>query len=317
MSFRCGGGVAIAALARASTYDATGQLSSERCLWDAEEAFSVIQEYNTRSTNDGRENLVDDHTALLVTVGLYIAFDDPHANRRAERFMNRHTWTDSYPNYWWADDGERPFIHASDAGVPVVSLPSYHEITDASTKTEVLATVERSLQFELQVTQEVTSSFGYSCQLVQDTTGHRRTEVFFAHDTETAPWWQSENARLASMATAARMAGPHFWDDDAFRERLDRFARHQLRWILGRNPYDVSTLPGTGRNNPGYPFFNPYEHRGVPGDINNGITCGMRGGVGIAWNRGGVVTGRDDDWRWKEQWLPQVTSYLLAVSAHR
>lgn len=321
VSFRSGGGVAIAALARASTYDATGQFSNERYLQAAEAAFSVLQEHNARYTNDGRENIVDDYTALLAAVELYKATDDPRykaaADRRAERLMNRQTSTESYTNYWRADDGDRPFFHASDAGFPVVSLLSYHEIADASTQTDVLATVKRSLQFELQVTQEVTNPFGYSRQLVQDTTGHRRTEFFFPHDTETAPWWQGENARLASMATAARMARPHFSDDDAFQEQLDRFARNQLHWILGRNPYDVSMLRGTGRNNPEYLFFNSYEYTNVPGGISNGITGGMRDGVGIAWNRGYAVTGKDDDWRWKEQWLPHVTWYLLAVSAHR
>jgi hypothetical protein len=71
-----------------------------------------------------------------------------------------------------------------------------------------LEAVRKSLGFELQVTAEVTNPFGYSRQLVQSKDGAatRRTAFFFPHDTETAPWWQGENAKLGSMAAAARLA---------------------------------------------------------------------------------------------------------------
>ena len=58
---------------------------------------------------------------------------------------------------------------------------------------------------------EVANPFGYSRQLVQSKGGAstRRSAFFFAHDTETEPWWQGENARLGSMAAAARLAARH------------------------------------------------------------------------------------------------------------
>jgi len=138
---------------------------------------------------------------------------------------------------------------------------------------------------------------------------------FFPHDTETAPWWQGENARLASLAFAARLALPHFTSDPALSDRLRGYAQHQLDWILGENPFDASMLAGSGRNNPEYLFFDSYEYTNTPGGIVNGITAGWSDPLGIDFNLPYRVTGADNDWRWGEQWLPHATWYLLAVAA--
>lgn len=66
--------------------------------------------------------------------------------------------------------------------------------------------VERSLQCELKITCEVNNPFGYGRQLVRMGNGTVRTAFFIPHDTEPAPWWQGENARLAWLASAARIA---------------------------------------------------------------------------------------------------------------
>ena len=165
------------------------------------------------------------------------------------------------------------------------------------------------------MTGEVANPFGYARQLVQTTAGIRETRFFFPHDTETAPWWQGEDARLASLAFAARRAIPYFAGDPAFAARLRRYAQDQLDWILGRNPFDASLLQGSGRNNPEYLFFGSYEYTNAPGGIVNGITAGFRDPYGIDFNIPQSVTGADHDWRWGEQWLPHATWYLLAVAA--
>ena len=69
--------------------------------------------------------------------------------------------------------------------------------------TDVIVLNAWQLKFDA-VTAEVNNPFGYARQLVR-TDGKVRTAFFFPHDTEAAPWWQGENARLASMAAAARM----------------------------------------------------------------------------------------------------------------
>jgi hypothetical protein len=282
-----------------------------------------------------------------------------------------------YENYWRADGegggggeagdegGNRPFFHPVDAGMPVVSLLLYAEIADEAGRAKALDAVRKSLTFELAVTGEVVNPFGCSRQLVQSKEGvaTRRSAFFFPHDTETAPWWQGENARLGSMAAAARLAarilgtgrigaeetaaesaqasgksgrGPNMagsrsgsnkqalglslapasTTDSAFTQKLRAFGRDQLNWILGLNPYDACMLHGHGRNNIPYMFFNSWEYTNAPGGICNGITGGYTSdvGEGIDFGLRFAETGKDDDWRWAEQWLPHAAWYLYAVA---
>jgi len=88
----------------------------------------------------------------------------------------------------------------------VVSLLCYTEIADSGMKEEVLEAVKKSLQHELAVTAEGNNPFGYDRQLVQDKTGNLHTAFFFPHNSDAAPWWQGENARLASLSAAAPLA---------------------------------------------------------------------------------------------------------------
>jgi hypothetical protein len=192
---------------------------------------------------------------------------------------------------------------------------NYYEIAASPTKEKVRDAVRRSLGFELAVTREVANPFGYSRQLVQSKDGTRRTSFFFPHDTETAPWWQGENARLGSQAAASRLASRLFPEDQAFLIELNDFAQDQLNWILGLNPFDSCMLYGRGRNNPEYMFFNSYEYMNAPGGISNGITAGYTDEADIDYNLHFAVTGKDDDWRWTEQWLPHASWFLFAVAS--
>jgi Glycosyl hydrolase family 9/Cellulase N-terminal ig-like domain len=317
-SFRSGGGVAIAALARAAAAGVPGELTGQY-LKAAEEGWAFLSEHNRLFTNDGQENIVDDYCALLAATELYAATQKPAykeaADGRARRLVGR--LAPAPRAYWRSDDDDRPFYHAADSGLPVVSLLSYAGIASASDKAAVLAAVRASLEWELAVTAEVANPFGYARQLVQTRDGVRETRFFYPHDANTAPWWQGENARLGSLATAARLALPHFAGDAAFAARLDRYAQDQLNWILGGNPYDASMMRGNGRNNPEYLYFNSWEYTSRPGGITNGITAGLGQPHGIDFLVPFSVTGADNDWRWAEQWLPHATWYMLAVAAGR
>jgi hypothetical protein len=198
--------------------------------------------------------------------------------------------------------------------MPVLSLVNYLSIAEGKTKLEVLQTIRKSLEFELKVTEEINNPFGYARQLVQNKNGVKRTTFFFPHDTEAAPWWQGENARLGSMATAARLAAQFFKDDKDFYDKLQRYSWNQINWILGLNPYDASMLHGTGRNNIEYMFFGTYQYTNAPGGICNGITGGYDDENGIDFDLSYLKTGKDDDWRWAEQWLPHAAWYLTAIS---
>src|SRR5258706_16877 len=62
-SFRAGGGVAIAALARAAAMGAPGERRADY-LRTAEDAWAFLAAHNAQLTNDGQENIVDDYCAL-------------------------------------------------------------------------------------------------------------------------------------------------------------------------------------------------------------------------------------------------------------
>jgi hypothetical protein len=236
------------------------------------------------------------------------------AGRRATSLADRLTSSGSYKDYWRADDADRPFFHAADAGLPVVALLNFYELANENARKGIRFVVRKAMESELRTTDEVVNPFGYARQLVQSKDGNRRTAFFFPHDTETAPWWQGENARLSSLAAAAGLAAEHFKDDPAFHDKLQAYAANQLNWILGLNPYDASMLHGAGRNNPPYMFFNSYEYTNAPGGIVNGITAGYKNPHDIDFNLPFSVTGKDEDWRWGEQWLPHAAWYLYAIS---
>lgn len=317
-SYRAGGGMAIAALALASTMPQDGELTRADYLSAAEAAFDFLEDHNVELLNDGKENILDDYCALMAATELYRATQRERyrvvADRRAKHLMERLTSGGRFGDFWRADDGVRPYFHPSDAGLPVISLLRYAEISTAEQQKDVRAVVERSLQSELKVTAGVNNPFGYARQIVRMGDGSVRTAFFFPHDTEAAPWWQGENARLASLASAARLAAPLFKDNPAFHAQLEEYAWDQLHWILGRNPFDASMLMGSGHGNASYLFFISYKYTSAPGAIINGITAASKDEDGIAFNEGYAVTGQDEDWRWTEEWLPHAAWYLYAVS---
>lgn len=343
--YREGAGLCIAALAMAAARGGKdGQPGSEGYgvsrgegdfkaadyLKAAEDAFAFLEKHNLAFTNDGKENIIDDYCALIAATELYrttkkAVYKEAADKRAASLEARLVSWkSDSlYENYWRADGegGDRPFFHPVDAGMPVVSLLAYSGIADDAGRARALDAVRKSLAFELGITGEVVNPFGYSRQLVQSKAGAetRRSAFFFPHDTETAPWWQGENARLGSMAAAARAAALGFSqstsaEDRALADRLKAFGRDQLNWILGLNPYDACMLHGHGRNNIPYMFFNSWEYTNAPGGICNGITGGYTDDTGIDFGLRFAATGKDDDWRWAEQWLPHAAWYLLAVA---
>lgn len=316
-AYREGAGLSIAALAMAATEKVSGDFAGADYLRAAEDAFAFLEKNNLRLTNDGKENILDDYGALTAATELFRATKKAvykaAADRRASALVARLVSSGPYHDYWRADDGDRPFFHPVDAGLPVVSLLLYLDIADDAARARVLEAVKKSLVFELGVTGEVTNPFGYSRQLVQSKGGARRTSFFFPHDTETAPWWQGENARLGSMAAAARLAARFFGQDARFRARLIGFGQDQLNWILGLNPFDACMLHGKGRNNIAYMFFDSYEYTNAPGGIPNGITAGYADERDIDFGLHYAQTGKDDDWRWAEEWLPHAAWYLYAV----
>ncbi len=315
---REGAGMSIAALARISRWGKSGAFSAEAYLAAAETAFAHLMVRNAEYLDNGTENIIDDYTALLAATELFAATGRAEyraaARARATALLERLHAT----GYFIADDGARPFWHASDAGLPVIALARYAEVeTDPPAREAAIAGIRKHLDYLVQVTHATANPFGYARQHTNIGPGIRTT-FFVPHDNETGYWWQGENARLGSLAAAAwiggRVAYPPTDSGLGVPPQLDAFAADQLDWILGKNPESASMMWGVGRNNP--PPYCPErnlrngEHEG---GIANGITGRHADGTGIQW----MSTEPDcwTNWRWSEQWLPHAAWYMIAVTA--
>ncbi len=301
VGFRNGGGIAIAALAVASTYDVSGEFPNTRYLQTAEDAFAYLEKNNTQLCNDGKENIVDDYCAPSwppqnsSTPPKTKNTNPPPTN--APKTSSPASPPKAIGKITGARRRRRPPLLPRRRRRPSQSSASstIPKSPPMPKRTAEVAAVRASIQFELATTAEVPNPFGYARQLVQSKDGSRRTTFFFPHDAETAPWWQGENARLASLAAAARLAAKHFPDDKPFHDALQAYAWNQLNWILGQNPFDTCMLHATGRNNIPYMFFTFYEYTNAPGGIINGITGGLTNPHDIDFDLGFRVTGKDED----------------------
>jgi len=314
--YRQGGGISIAALARAFSSGISGEYTGDQYLKAAVKGFDHLEEHNKEYLNNGKENIVDDYCALLASIELYSATGENRflaaASIRAFSLSKRVMDKGSITGWFRSDDnGMRPFFHASDAGLPLISLLRYLEISDYLVVNEkVRKAVKRSLIFELAVTDEVTNPFGYARQYIKPVDEDPRTAFFMPHNNETGYWWQGENARLASLASSAFFiclsGGISDLDTN---EELKVYAVNQLNWILGLNPYDVCMLHGTGYNNPEYEERYPNSI----GGICNGITAGIDDETNIDFLPEPYSDQGKHRWRWAEQWLPHSAWFMLAV----
>ncbi|MBN1798708.1 MAG: glycoside hydrolase family 9 protein [Spirochaetales bacterium] len=318
-AYRQGGGLAIAALARASTLDRSGDYDAEKYLETARKGFAHLEKHNLRYVDDGKENIIDDYCALLAASEIFNACKEEQylkaAGVRARSLIARISDDRNYSGWWRADEtGERPYFHAAEAGLPVVSLIRFLEVAENNDLREkILAAIRKSLDFELKITGEVVNPFGYARQYIKPLPVQKKTAFFFPHDNESGYWWQGENARLASLATASSLASQYFADDKALLSRLKRFSQDQIDWILGLNPFDICMLHGKGRNNPEYPNLKGLKN--VKGGICNGITSGVNSEDDIEFSPDKLMFDYYENWRWSEQWLPHAAWFFLAVCA--
>ncbi len=314
--FRQGGGVSIAALAAASRLDVHGDFDQATYLDKAIKGYDHLKEFNLKYLNDGQENIIDEYCALLASVELYRSTQDSkyllEARTWAERLSSRQSTDSEFEHFWSANsDGSRPYFHAAEAGLPAIALVEYINCeTDDTFKNAAIQTVERAVQFELNITHKVTNPFGYPRQYVKSVDGDKRDAFFVAQKNESGYWWQGENARLASLAAMAYTVMPVISDKD-LNNQLTAYAQNALNWIVGLNPYDMCMLDGHGHNNPDYlPQLGFYNAKG---GVCNGITAGFDDELDIAFNPEGQKDDMLQNWRWGEQWIPHGAWFLFAV----
>ncbi|HTH46382.1 MAG TPA: glycoside hydrolase family 9 protein [Candidatus Limnocylindria bacterium] len=314
-AYREGGGMAIAALARISQWKQNGEHAWPEYLAGAERAFAHLEANNLKYDDDGKENIIDDYCALMAASELWIAtgkdiYRDA-ARLRATNLVSRMT----PQGYFRADDSNRPFWHGSDAGLPVIALARYLDReTENHPRQKAIKTIRSALDYNLRVTGEVPNPFGYARQsfLFQ---GQVKDGFFIPHENESGWWWQGENARLASLATAAIVGGRLVYPSKGpfgVKPALARFASDQVDWILGGNPYDLCFLYGFGKANVPY-MAALFGHGSGRGGISNGITGkdGRPDGSGIDFK----MHANGNEWRWTEQWIPHAAWFLQAAAA--
>lgn len=313
-AFREGGGMAIAALARISQWKKNGEFTSAQYLDGAKRAFAHLLVNNTRYDDDGKENIIDDYCALMAATELWIATDEEQyrdeARKRAQHLNGRMTAA----GYFISNDADRPYFHASDAGLPVVALSRYlvREKEEAY-RAPALKTIKQALDYNLAVTNKISNPFGYARQSFLFK-GKVKDGFFIPHQNETGWWWQGENARLGSLATAAVMGGRLVYPAEGnwgIKSTLAEYAERQISWIMGCNPYDMSFIYGFGKNNVPYMASN-FGHGSERGGISNGVTGkdGCPDGSGIDFKREAA----GNEWRWTEQWIPHAAWFLQAVA---
>lgn len=313
-AFREGGGMGIAALARIATWKKDGAFTSAQYLDGAKRAFAHLLIHNKEYDDDGKENIIDDYCALMGATELWIATDSvlyrDEARKRAANLGKRLSPT----GYFIADDGNRPFFHASDAGLPVIALVRYlDKEKEDSYRSTALHTIRKALDYNLAVSSKVSNPYGYARQHFKYR-GEIKDGFFIPHENETGWWWQGENARLGSLAAAAIAGGRLVYPTKGnwgVSAALANYASQQLSWILGANPYDRCFLYGYGKNN--VPYMQAlYGHGTGKGGVSNGITGKKENGDGS-----GIDFKEEDngnEWRWTEQWIPHSAWFLQAVT---
>ncbi|PUZ27055.1 N-terminal ig-like domain of cellulase [Chitinophaga costaii] len=314
-AFREGGGMGIAALARASRLKVHGDFTNAQYLAGAERAFAHLLVNNTRYDDDHKENIIDDYCALMAATELWIATGKPlyrdEARKRAQHLHGRM----SEAGYFIANDADRPFWHASDAGMPVVALARYlDKEQDVAARAAALGTIRKALDYNLRVSANVSNPFGYARQSFLFK-GAVKDGFFIPHENETGWWWQGENARLGSLATAAIVGGRLVYPGKgAFgvTPALATYAAQQVSWILGCNPYNLCFMYQFGSKNVPYMQAN-YGHGSERGGVSNGITGkdGNPDGSGIDFK----TEAEGNEWRWTEQWIPHAAWLLQALAA--
>ncbi|WP_349918884.1 glycoside hydrolase family 9 protein [Aeromonas veronii] len=310
--FRQGGGMTIAALARAARESAVGDFDASHYAEAARRGYLHLREHNLAYLDDCRENIIDDYCALLAAVELTRTLGQEwlgEARDRAARLCARQHPHPELGHYWAADDdGARPYYHAAEAGLPVLALLEYLALEpDPARKLKVQAVVQQALAAELALAAQAGNPFALARQYVKGVGEEPRISFFMPHHNESGYWWQGENARLASLAAMTFSAASVLPQQ---RKPLQAFGQRQLDWILGQNPFNACMLAGHGINNPSYTAGYP----NAPGGICNGITAGFDDEADIAFIPDAYKERLDQNWRWGEQWIPHAAWFALAIS---
>ncbi len=326
-AFREGGGVAIAALARAYSEGIVGEYDSDKYLQTAKTAYAHLlapgNGYATKNLeycNDHTENIIDNYCALLAATALYQATDEQVYLDDALIFADQLMAKQQAQGWLAADNnGNRPFYHAAEEGLPVVALLELMNVTSERDDVIKLFLGKLFAWYQTLNYDGVNNPFDYPREYFKPYTtdlGAAKKAFFLPHDNETGYWWQGENARLASLTTALLLASRELdYEFVLGSDSISRLALANLDWILGKNPFDVCMMSGYGYKT--YPdYLNGAKKANIKGGICNGITAMDSDENNLDWAPyNNSAENAWQNWRWIEQWLPHDAWYLLAISS--
>jgi len=172
-AMREGGGMSIAALARAAKAGVSGDSTAAQYLAGAVRAYAHLKANPLKYQDDGKENIIDDYCGLLAASELYNATGDEQyridAQDRAAKLLARQS-SDGWFYSGTDKDGAniRPFYHAADEGLPVVALSRYYEVikgvrTIAAELNDIRYAVGKNLRWYADITRnEGANPFQYA-----------------------------------------------------------------------------------------------------------------------------------------------------------
>lgn len=309
--YRQGGGMAIAALARAYRFGQARDFEPQAYLQAAITGFDHLETHNLNYLDDGQENVIDDYCALMAALELYQSQPEPRfaeaAHRRAANLHARLSQDEQFQGWLRADDqGQRPYSHCAEEGLPIIAMLQYAQRIPDANQQWTHEFVQQQLTYWLQVSTRVNNPFLYPRHYCKPLSTGKQDQFFFTHDNESGYWWQGENARLASMASACLRSLQQLNLPSELAEQTRMFAYQQWNWLLGLNPFSACMVQGFGYNNPFYRADWP----GHTGGVCNGITSSLTNEHDIA------LCETDDpfqNWRWGEQWIPHGAWFLLLL----
>jgi hypothetical protein len=192
-AMREGGGVSIAALARASKAGISKDSSSAQYLAGAKRAYAHLKDNPTTYQDDGIENIIDDYAGLLAAAELYNATQEAtyktDADARAKSLLSRQSDEGWFHTVKKSGANTRPFYHAADEGLPIVALVRYAEVCDPENKLDIRNAIKKNLQWYAKITYERENPFEYAKMYGEASPGANPGEI---------------NLALSGIATASR-----------------------------------------------------------------------------------------------------------------
>lgn len=324
-AFRTGGGIAIAALAKTGAANiSSNNYTAEQYLEAAIKGYEYIKENNKTLCYNGKANIIDDYCALIAAIELYKATEETKYKTDADLWAENIIRKQQAEGWFTTEDGTlRPYYHAAEEGLPLISLIYYLTIAPEK-KATVTEVVQKNINWYLQISAE-SNPFNaaklYAAPYENEALQEPRVSYFMPKRNETGYWYQGENARLASLSTAFLSAATllksiYTLESDS----LSTLALDQLNWILGKNPFEVCMLYGFGEiNSPDYPTNRQgkRDRKSIKGGICNGISTSTRPSdwEDVEYIEWAPYEGSSwIDWRWIEQWLPHEFWFSFATS---